>query len=183
LTRITKTLGRSMQEKVDTPVSALWIAAHSGDRCTISRLVAESVDVNDWDKWGRTALLFAASTGRLDIVRDLVRAGACVDPHEDYDVYDSPLMHAAMRGDRAIVLFLLGEGADPTRHVGVSQQTAANFARLDYPQDRNFIRRGRRCKTCLTTHRTQCLPRRSSRWAGAAPSLARISSTLGKPAE
>jgi ankyrin repeat protein len=123
-----------MQHKTGTPVSALWSAAHGGDRPTISRLIVEGVDVNIWDKWGRTALLFAASTGNLEIAQDLLRAGAWVDAHEDYDVYDSPLMRAAIRGDRDMVAFLLSAGADPTRHVGVSQQTAANYARLDHPE-------------------------------------------------
>jgi hypothetical protein len=43
-------------------------------------------------------------------------------------------MRAAIRGDRAMVAFLLAEGADPTRHVGITEQTAANYARLEHPE-------------------------------------------------
>jgi ankyrin repeat protein len=100
---------------------------------TVLRLIEEDVDVNVWDRFGRTALLFAVASGQKEIARLLIRRGAWVDPHEDYDVYDSPLQRAAERGDQEMVEFLLVEGADPTRHVGVSQQTAENYARGTHP--------------------------------------------------
>jgi ankyrin repeat protein len=81
-----------MQQKSGTPASALWSAAHSGDREGVRRLIAEGVDVNTWDRYGRSALIFAIEAGHGEIARELVSAGAWVDPHEDYDVYDSPLI-------------------------------------------------------------------------------------------
>ena len=135
-----------MQNLSGTPASALWSAAHSGDKETVSRLIAEGVDVNIWDKWGRTALLFAASAGHLEIARDLVNAGAWVDAHENHDVYDSPLMHAAIRGEGAMVSFLLAAGADPLRHVGISQQTAESYARTARPEVASLLRKAEDAK-------------------------------------
>ena len=123
-----------MQEKTGTPISALWQAAYCGDREAVKRLIKEEVDVNIWDKWGRTALLFAITSGHSEIARDLVRAGAWVDSHEDYDTYDTPLMQAAITGNREMVEYLLAEGADPTLHVGISQMTAESYARHTYPE-------------------------------------------------
>jgi ankyrin repeat protein len=121
---------RFMQNRTDTPASSLWQAARKGDRDAIGRLVVEGVDVNVWDEYGRSALTFAASTGQLEVAKDLLRAGAWVDPHEDYDTYMTPLAEAAQRGDREMVSLFLEHGADPTMHVGVAQMTAARYADL-----------------------------------------------------
>lgn len=135
-----------MQEKSGTPASALWTAAHVGDCGAVSRLIAEGVDVNVWDQWGRSALLFAASAGHLDVATILVDAGAWVNPHEDYDIYDTPLMHAASNGNAAMVSFLLGAGADPTLHAGVAQQTAEGYARHTYPDIAALLRKAEDAK-------------------------------------
>jgi ankyrin repeat protein len=144
-----------MQQKSGTPASALWSAAHRGDQEVVRHLIAEGVDVNTWDRYGRSALTFAAAEGHAEIARDLVRAGAWVDPHEDYDVYDSPLTCAACRGDRGMVEFLLAEGADPTRHAGVSQQTAEDLARGMFPEVSAILAKAedewRRSRTTRTT--------------------------------
>jgi ankyrin repeat protein len=60
----------------------------------------------------------------------LLAAGALADPHEDYDVYETPLMAAATHGHLAIVTKLVEAGANPFFHVGVSQRTAESYARL-----------------------------------------------------
>lgn len=130
-----------MQNKTGTPASALWTAAYSGNLPEVRRLIAEGVDVNVWDQFGRSPLTFAALGGHLDIAHELFRAGAWIDPHEDYDCYESPLVCAAVRGDRDMVEFLLSAGADPTLHVGRSQQTAENHARELFPEIAVLLRR------------------------------------------
>ena len=129
-----------MQNRVDTPASSLWLASYQGDRATLGRLIADGVDVNVWDQHGRSALSFAASAGQLEIAKDLLAAGAWVDPHEDYDTYMSPLAEAAARGDDAMVALLLEHGADPTLHVGIGQRTAARYAAL-FPELEQMLRR------------------------------------------
>lgn len=117
-----------MQSRSDTPASSLWAASFQGDRETVTRLIVEGVDVNVWDEHGRSALSFAAAGGHIEIAKDLLHAGAWVDPHEDYDTYMTPLATAAERGDRAFVGLLLKHGADPALHVGIGQRTASRYA-------------------------------------------------------
>lgn len=118
-----------MQYRTDTPAAALWCAAYAGDLAVVERLVVEGVDVNVWDRHGRSALTFAASAGHLSIVQRLVRAGAWIDPFDEDSVYMTPLMCAAERGHVEIAEFLLDHGADPTKQGGVSLCTAEYYAR------------------------------------------------------
>jgi ankyrin repeat protein len=91
--------------------------------------MAEGVDLNVADQWGRTALSFAAGAGHQDIVQLLIEGGAWVDPHEDYDTYETPLVAAAENGHLTIVQTLIRAGADPRIHAGVTQATAEFYAR------------------------------------------------------
>lgn len=125
-----------VQDRTDTPASALWSAAWSGDKVIVERLIAEAVDVNVWDRYGRNALIFAAEAGHLELAQILIKAGAWVDPFEDYDGFYSPLMSAARSGDMKMVELLLDNGADPTLHGGPGGQTAESFARNDSPNSR-----------------------------------------------
>jgi hypothetical protein len=63
------------------------------------------------------------------------------NPHDDYDMYDSPLMHASSNGDAGMVTFLLGVGADPALHVGISQRTAEGYARSSHPDIAALLRK------------------------------------------
>ncbi len=118
-----------MQERTDTPVRALWSAAYHGDRPTVARLIAEGVDINIWDRYGRTALSFAAEGNHLQIARDLLAAGAWVDPHEDGDVFTTPLISAAEHGHFEMAALLLQHGANPTHHGGTPVATADFYGR------------------------------------------------------
>lgn len=114
----------------DLTAAALRAAAWQGDLAAVSALVEHRVDLNVWDQWGRTALSQAAEAGHLDVVRALLDAGAWVDPHDDYDTCETPLIAAARSGHLDIVRLLCAAGADPTRHGFISQQTAESFARV-----------------------------------------------------
>ena len=118
-----------MQDRTDTPAVALWSAAYAGDLVMVERLIAEDVDVNLWDRHGRSALTFAVHGGHLPVIRRLVVAGAWVDPFEEHSVYMTPLMVAAEHGFVEIAEFLLDCGADPTKHGGVSLSVAEYYAR------------------------------------------------------
>ena len=118
-----------MQERTDTPGAALLNAAYAGEVVIISHLLTEGVDVNVSDRYGRTALSHAARRGDIEIIDLLIRSGAWVDPHEDYDTYTTPLIEAARAGRMDVVECLLKLGADPTRHGTVTQAKASFFAR------------------------------------------------------
>ncbi len=122
-----------MQERDDTPAKALWCAAYAGDIGAVDRLISEGVDVNVWDKYGRNALTLSAETGQLEIVRQLVAAGAWVDPFDDGSCFMTPLMSAAEKGHTDIAEFLLDHGADPTRTGGINICTAEYYARQTTP--------------------------------------------------
>ncbi len=113
-----------------TPATALRTAAYAGDTARGKALLLEGVDPNVADEHGRTALSHASGQGHAAIVDALVVAGAWADPHEDYDVYETPLMVAATYGHFSIVKKLIEAGANPFFHVGVSQRTAESYARL-----------------------------------------------------
>ena len=115
---------------MNTPVSVLRSAAYAGDIGLVRALLQDGVDPNVADEHGRTALSHASGQGHAMIVDALLAAGAWSDPHEDYDVYETPLMAAATHGHLAIVKKLVEAGANPFFYVGVSQRTAESYARL-----------------------------------------------------
>ena len=78
-----------------TPAAVLRNAAYAGDVAQVGRLLQEGVDPNVADEYGRTALSHASRRGHATIIDTLLAAGAWVDPHEDYDVHETPLMAAA----------------------------------------------------------------------------------------
>ncbi|MFT3783888.1 MAG: ankyrin repeat domain-containing protein [Nibricoccus sp.] len=122
-----------IQECKDTPATALWCAAYAGDTGQLQHLIAEDVDLNVWDEYGRNALTFACDAGNFEVVKQLVEAGAWVDPFENNDEYMTPLMCAARHGQTEIAEYLLDHGANPTLHGGSARTTAEYYARTDYP--------------------------------------------------
>jgi ankyrin repeat protein len=114
---------------MSTPGAALRTASYSGDIAVVGKLLLEGVDPNVADKFGRTALSLAAGKGHNAIIDILLENGAWVDPHEDYDVYETPLMAAVEGGYFDTVKKLINAGANPLFNVGVSQRTAESYAR------------------------------------------------------
>jgi len=124
-----------------SPAALLRTAAYYGDLTTIRKLIDEGVDLNVWDKWGRTALSLAAGQGHLVVVELLLQKGAWVNPHEDYDTYETPLYAAAENGHLEVARFLVSQGANPHWHVGVSQRTPSEYADANGHVDvANFLR-------------------------------------------
>lgn len=106
----------------DQPVTKLSIeyaiplieAAKAGDSALAhSLLEAEHPETDKRDALGRTALHYAARLGHLEIVEDLITAGAAADL-ADADGY-TPLFRAAEFGYAEIAIILLEAGADASR--------------------------------------------------------------------
>ena len=88
--------------------SPLMLAALAGMNGVCERLIALNADVN---KTGWTPLHYAASRSHVDTVRLLLGHFAYIDAESPNRT--TPLMMAAMYGDKATVQALLDAGADP----------------------------------------------------------------------
>uniref|UniRef100_A0A6U3Q8H2 Uncharacterized protein n=2 Tax=Ditylum brightwellii TaxID=49249 RepID=A0A6U3Q8H2_9STRA len=94
-----------------SPAARLIGAASDGDKKTITALLKdEKVDVNvrDWDDL--TALIPAASSGHMDIVKLLLKEGCDVNAKDKDGI--TALMEAAIMGHSKIVDVLLEAGAE-----------------------------------------------------------------------
>ncbi len=89
---------------------ALRSAAREGDLGQIEELLAGGAPVDAPNRYGATALFFAADRGHLDVVRRLADAGAVLDLSDRF-YQMTALSRAAGSGHREVVLFLLGRGA------------------------------------------------------------------------
>ena len=79
----------------DTGVSALMLAAESGNSDVVSTLLSMGAAANAADRDGHTPLMRAAFMGHAKLVRPLVDAGAVVDA---VDAGGNSAMHHAGRG-------------------------------------------------------------------------------------
>ena len=86
--------------------------ARGGDVDVVRALVGNGADVNAARGDGMTALHFAAESGRAEVARVLLDAGAAVDAGTRIGRY-APLHLAARGGHGPVVALLLGPG--PTR--------------------------------------------------------------------
>lgn len=87
--------------------SPLMLAALKGHQDLVEPLIKRGADVN---KTGWTALHYAASSGQLAIISQLIEHSAYIDAESPNGT--TPLMMAAMYGSPAAVKLLLQEGAD-----------------------------------------------------------------------
>lgn len=63
----------------ETGLSDLHVAARDGDRQRVNQLLAQGADINIQTSHGRTPLFLAADEDQLDVVKDLLDAGALVN--------------------------------------------------------------------------------------------------------
>ncbi|MCL2076539.1 MAG: ankyrin repeat domain-containing protein [Betaproteobacteria bacterium] len=101
-------LGRGMDVNTsDREGNTLLMLAARENRTELARLfIRERAKLNARNMHGDSALKIAAYNGSLDIVRELVQAGAEIDT-EGW----TPLIYAAFNGHDDIVEFLLQQGA------------------------------------------------------------------------
>jgi hypothetical protein len=89
-------------------------AAMEGDLATLTRLVAEGVNVNATHEYGKTALMEAAWCGKLDCLDHLIAKGANLNAQNNASRHDkwTALHYAAINGRAPCVKSLLKAGAD-----------------------------------------------------------------------
>jgi ankyrin repeat protein len=85
----------------------LVIAVRAGNGASVDVLLATRLNVNARTKFGDTAMMIAALSGRLDLVKKLRARGAEINA-----TGWTPLIYAATAGRDDVVRYLLAEGAD-----------------------------------------------------------------------
>ena len=88
------------------------IAAAERHAETVAVLLAAGADVNKRNRFGRTALMFAALYGDARIVKALLDRGADVNVVPDDETGRPALAAAAMNGHLEVVRLLLDKGAE-----------------------------------------------------------------------
>ena len=94
----------------EDPGEALRDAARAGDLGRVEALLADGVAVDAPNRYGATALFFAADRGHLEVVQRLTDAGAALGASDRF-YQMTALSRAAGAGHREVVFFLLGRGA------------------------------------------------------------------------
>ena len=102
------------------------MAALEGELEICAQLIAKGADVN---KTGWTPLHYAATRGRLDVMRLLLENYAYIDAASPNG--STPLMMAAQYGTDEAVKLLLDEGADPLL------KNQKNLSAIDFAQQAN----------------------------------------------
>jgi len=119
--------GSAAQEGASASNDRLLEAARGGDVDVVRALVGDGADVNAARGDGMTALHFAAESGRAEVARVLLEAGAAVDAGTRIGRY-APLHMAARGGHGPVVALLLEAGADANAATTNSGVTALHLA-------------------------------------------------------
>lgn len=111
---------------------APWrVAAIAGDSATMSRLIADGLDIDGRDRYGQTALMLAAHHGHAELVHLLIAKGAQLDITAKYGL--SALLLAVIGGHAEVAKILIDAGADlsmrGTGAPGFADKTARDLAR------------------------------------------------------
>jgi len=119
-------LAASLQAQ-PSPADALLDAARAGDRSQVVALLDSGVSVNTANKYGVSALGFAAERGHFDMVRLLVDRGADVNVVDSF--YGSRPVDFALRGGHLnIAVYLLeheAQGAVSVLNTAIRRRDAA----------------------------------------------------------
>jgi len=107
-------------------MTAATLAAWKGNDNMLRFLLNKGVKVNRSDRWGNTALFWAAKGSGLETAVTLLNHGADVNVRNNYN--QTSLMHAALFGQASMVQLLLDHGAS-TKPYDNWGQTAESFAR------------------------------------------------------
>jgi len=113
-------------ETASTATWVLWKIAETDNTDQVEALLAGGVDINVGNTHGTTALMRAASNGRIRMVRSLLNHGA--DPNKSRNDGFTPLHLAAFFGHAEVVRILLEHGArvDAATRFGTSAQMWAS---------------------------------------------------------
>lgn len=120
---LVKAKGIDLEAENSQGQTVMMVAAYQGRLDLVAELVAADAEVNHK---GWTALHFAASAGKVDVVKFLLDNAAYIDAESPSRT--TPLMMAARIKDRPTCILLIQEGADPTPK-NAAGLAASDFAR------------------------------------------------------
>ncbi len=125
-------LGAVVVSNAGASETRLIAAIKSGDRGAVRTLLTSTVDVDEADRDGTTALHWAAHADDLEAVRLLLRAGARPDPANDHGM--TPLALAAVNGNAPMLAALIDAGANPGTPLRRGQTVLMTAARTGNPE-------------------------------------------------
>lgn len=89
---------------------SIFSAAEFGNVSRIRELIAQGIDINQYDTEGETPLIKAIINGQLVAVKLLIESGATINKRARYGTF-TPLFFAVMYGHRALTQLLISAGA------------------------------------------------------------------------
>jgi hypothetical protein len=107
-------------------------AAERGETAVVERLIKEGANLNARDSAGRTALLAATRSNRIEAARRLIAAGADVNAKDNIE--DSPYLLAGASGHVEILKLTLAAGADLAslnRYGGTALTPACHYGHVE----------------------------------------------------
>jgi outer membrane protein assembly factor BamB len=125
-TLIVTTVALLLGQGTQAANEALWQAARDGNTAAITAALSTGADVNAKSRYDVTAIIFAASSGRLEAVKLLIARGANVNAQDTFYRARAAEM-AITNGHVDVTLYLLQNGAegDGLLAMGVQQNQEA----------------------------------------------------------
>ncbi|HEV7903914.1 MAG TPA: ankyrin repeat domain-containing protein [Pyrinomonadaceae bacterium] len=100
------------------PTTQLTVAAERGDASQVRKLIASGVDLNERDKSGYTALVWAARNGSTEVAKTLIEAHADMNARDCAANGWTPLIHAIHKNNNEMARLLIERGADVNAKAG-----------------------------------------------------------------
>jgi ankyrin repeat protein len=100
------------------PTTPLTVAAERGEAAQVRELIASGVDLNERDKSGYTALVWAARNGSTEVAKALIEARADMNARDCAVNGWTPLIHAIHKNNNEMARLLIESGADVNARAG-----------------------------------------------------------------